>query len=53
MAKSNGKQATSNGTTKNFKGTIKLDVRDSKADWSAFLDTRTLLMLTYIYKDGN
>ena len=39
MAKTNGKQE-SNGTSGKFKGTIKLDVRDSKADWQAFLDKK-------------
>jgi len=40
MAKANGKPNGSNGSSKKFNGTIKLDVRDSKADWSAFLDTK-------------
>src|SRR4249920_3416304 len=40
MAKETGKLKATNGTTKKFKGTIKLDVRDSKADWPAFLDQK-------------
>jgi len=40
MAKTNGKLKATNGTFKKFKGTIKLDVRDSKADWPAFLDQK-------------
>jgi len=40
MAKANGKPKASNDSTKQFKGTINLDVRDSKADWPAFLDQK-------------
>ena len=40
MAKTNGLPKGKKSAPKQFKGTIKLDVRDSKADWSAFLDTR-------------
>ncbi|HET6996530.1 MAG TPA: arylsulfatase [Chitinophagaceae bacterium] len=40
MAKTNSKQTASNGATKKFKGTIKLDIRDSKPDWPAFLDKK-------------
>ena len=40
MAKANGKLKATNGTTKKFKGVVKLDVRDSKADWPAFLDQK-------------
>ena len=38
MAKTNGKLKASNGSSKKFNGVVKLDVRDSKADWPAFLD---------------
>jgi arylsulfatase len=38
MAKTNGKLKASNGSPKKFNGVVKLDVRDSKADWPAFLD---------------
>lgn len=40
MAKTNGQPKTNKTTSKKFSGTIKLDVRDSKADWSAFLDSK-------------
>lgn len=37
MSKTKGGNQRSNGSRKPFKGTIKLDVRDSTPDWSAFL----------------
>jgi arylsulfatase A-like enzyme len=40
MAQTNSKPTVSNGSTTQFKGTIKLDVRDSKPDWPAFLDKK-------------
>ena len=40
MAKSNGKLKATNGTPGKFNGVINLDVRNSKAEWPAFLDTK-------------
>src|SRR6478609_8451642 len=37
MEKTNGNLTTSNISPKKFNGVINLDVRDSKADWPAFL----------------
>lgn len=40
MTKSNGNAHTMNSANRPFHGVINLDVRDSKADWPAFLDKK-------------
>ncbi len=40
MKKTGGRNRASNGSGKQFKGTVKLDIRDSKPDWPAFLATK-------------